>query len=133
MQDGKVIALEFTKEEHESSSIDIPVITELKEYFSLERKEFSTEILFFGSPFERSVWKVLQKIPYGTTLSYSDVGEILGNKNLARAVGNACNKNPIAVIIPCHRVIPKGYGRVGKYAYGSEIKKALISMEGNNL
>ena len=109
------------------------VITELDKYFSGKSQNFSVPIKLVGTSFEISVWNLLLKIPYGKTMTYSDVGHLLGDRNYARAVGNACNKNPIAIIVPCHRVVPKSHKTPGNYAYGSEIKKSLIELEKNYL
>ena len=74
------------------------------------------------------VRKELQNIPYGETKSYSEIAAAAGNKNVQRAIGNACNKNPIMIIIPCHRVISKN-NNLGGYAYGRSIKQKLLNIE----
>ena len=83
-----------------------------------------------GTDFQKRVWKELQKIPYGEIKNYSNIAEIIGNKNAQRAVGNACNKNPIIIIIPCHRVTSKS-GKIGGFAYGNTIKEQLLKIEKN--
>jgi len=85
------------------------------------------EINHLGT-FTRDVLAKLQKIPFATTQSYSDVAASLENTNSSRAVGNACRVNPFPLIIPCHRVIHKG-GSIGEFAYGTSMKQALIEFE----
>ena len=107
------------------------VKTQLDEYFSGKRKIFDIDINPKGTDFQKSVWTELGKIPYGTTKSYTEIARGIGKQNAQRAVGNACNKNPIMIIIPCHRVISKG-GKIEKYAYGNEMKKFLLNLEKKN-
>ena len=102
--------------------------TQLDEYFSGQRKIFDIKLNPSGTNFQKLVWKELQKIPYGKTKSYSQIANEIGNKNAQRAVGSACNKNPIIIIIPCHRVISKN-GNLGGFAYGNLIKKKLLNHE----
>ena len=101
---------------------------QLSEYFSGKRKEFSIKINPEGTEFQKAVWSELIKIPYGKTKSYSEIAQNIGNKNAQRAVGNACNKNPIMIIIPCHRIISKK-GDMAGYAYGADIKIKLLNTE----
>ncbi len=101
---------------------------ELDEYFAGKRKSFDVEITFTGTPFQNKVWNELLKIPYGKTISYADLAKVAGNPKACRAAGSANGKNPIAVIIPCHRVIASN-GGLGGYAYGLEAKKQLLDLE----
>ncbi|MFA5449904.1 MAG: methylated-DNA--[protein]-cysteine S-methyltransferase [Clostridia bacterium] len=101
---------------------------ELKEYFAGERREFDLPLCPKGTQFMLAVWEELKKIPYGKTASYSDIAERTGRPKARRAVGLANNKNPIPIIIPCHRVIGKSGELVG-YGGGLEIKKYLLSIE----
>lgn len=80
-----------------------------------------------ATPFQRQVWQALCTIGFGTTATYGEIAAMLGNKNLARAVGQACGANPIAILIPCHRVVA-GSG-IGGFAGGPEIKKRLLALE----
>ena len=100
----------------------------LDEYFSGKRQNFDIKIKLKGTDFQKLVWKELQKIPYGETKSYSEIADRVGHKNAQRAVGSACNKNPIMIIIPCHRVISKT-GSLGGFACGSDIKQKLLKLE----
>lgn len=103
---------------------------QLDEYFMGTRRVFDIKISTKGTPFQRLVWQELQKIPYGETKSYSEIANIIEHKNAQRAVGIACNKNPIMIIIPCHRVISKN-GNIGGFAYGNSIKQKLLELENN--
>jgi methylated-DNA-[protein]-cysteine S-methyltransferase len=106
-------------------------IKQLDEYFNGTRKSFDLPLRPKGTLFMQSVYKALLKIPYGRTASYKDIAMAIGNEKACRAVGNANNKNPIAIIIPCHRVIGQN-GKLVGYAGGLEIKQALLSLENSN-
>lgn len=107
------------------------VATQLDEYFAGSRKHFNLQIQPKGTEFQIKVWEELIKIPYGETKSYQEIAEIIGKPNAQRAVGSACNKNPILLIIPCHRVIAKS-GKLTGFAYGLDIKKHLLKLENIN-
>jgi O-6-methylguanine DNA methyltransferase len=131
-----VSSLKFTDGGEDTPISDIgelgrKVIKELHEYLSGERKMFSVPIKPEGADFQMKVWKELTNIPYGKTRSYSDIAKSLGNPKSARAVGNACNRNPIAIIIPCHRVLGAD-GALTGYAGGIERKKFLLNLENRN-
>lgn len=105
------------------------VVDQLAAYFNRELKDFHLPIDFTGySDYYVEVWRLLRAIPYGKTRSYGEIAHFLGNPKGARAVGNASAHNPIAIIIPCHRVIGKN-GRLTGYAYGKEIKRDLLQLE----
>lgn len=104
------------------------VKNQLVEYFDGRRKEFEIPISLKGTDFQLKVWKELCKIPYGKTCTYKDIAVSIKNKNACRAVGLANNKNPIPIIIPCHRVIGKN-GQLTGYAGGLDIKKKLLNIE----
>ncbi len=101
---------------------------ELGEYFKGKRKSFSVKLLMPGSAFNISVWNELLKIPFGSTVSYIDQAEALGNPKAVRAVANANGKNRIAIVIPCHRVIGSG-GELTGYGGGLTRKKWLLEHE----
>ena len=101
---------------------------QISEYFSKRRKTFDIPLSLTGSEFQKKVWIALQSIPYGETRSYKQIAEIVGNENAARAVGMANNRNPIPIIIPCHRVIG-GDGKLVGYGGGIERKEYLLKME----
>mgnify|MGYP003444436049 CR=1 FL=1 len=101
----------------------------LKRYLNGEKLRIDIPFDLKGTSFEKKVWKALLKIPYGKTKSYGEIAKEIGLPNGARAVGNACGKNPIPIIIPCHRVIA-GNGGLGGYTGGIGIKKRLLRIEG---
>ena len=103
-------------------------ITQLNEYFEGKRKTFSVKLSPKGTDFQKQVWNELLNIPFGKKASYSDVAIAIGNPKAVRAIGNANNKNPIPIIIPCHRVIGKS-GKLVGYASGLDIKIALLETE----
>jgi len=98
-------------------------------YFRGEKVEFSNKIdIAGGTDFDRKVWKIVQKIPRGQTRSYGWIARQVGLPKAARAVGNAVGKNPVPIIIPCHRVI-RGDGTLGGFGGGIETKKFLLRLE----
>ena len=104
---------------------------QLDEYFSGKRKIFDIKINPAGTNFQKRVWSELQKILYGETKSYYDIAIGVGNQKATRAVGNACNKNPVMIVLPCHRVISKN-GKFGGFAYGAFVKQKLLKIENSN-
>ena len=102
--------------------------TQLGEYFSGKRNNFDIKIYPKGTEFQKKVWDELLNIPYGNAKSYSEIAATIGNKNAQRAVGSACNKNPIMIIIHCHRVVSKN-GNLGGFAYGNFVKQELLKIE----
>jgi methylated-DNA-[protein]-cysteine S-methyltransferase len=103
--------------------------TQLNEYFAHTRKEFTLPLQPQGTDFQQVVWQELQKIPFGKTISYMMLAKRLGNEKVIRAAGTANGKNPIAIIIPCHRVIGAD-GSLTGYAGGLHRKKWLLEHEG---
>ena len=101
---------------------------QLDEYFRGERRQFNLPLGYVGTPFQESVWRELQNIPYGETRNYEDIAVKIGNPKAVRAVGQANNRNPILLIIPCHRVIHKS-GDISGFACGIETKKYLFDLE----
>lgn len=105
---------------------------QLQEYFDGIRKKFDLKIKFLnGTEFQKNVWNELRKIPYGKTISYKEMAEKINNPKACRAIGNANNKNPICIIIPCHRVIGSNGKMVG-YAEGIDKKEFLLKLECEN-
>ena len=101
---------------------------QLDEYFRGVRRNFDLPLCPHGTEFQKKVWQALLKIPYGEVCSYIDIANEIGSAKAFRAVGGANNKNPIPIIIPCHRVIGKN-GKLVGYAGGLEIKKFLLEIE----
>jgi methylated-DNA-[protein]-cysteine S-methyltransferase len=117
----------------ENNSDELPshvlqCITELGEYFSGARTDFTIPLKQGGTDFQQKVWEQLLKIPYGTTISYIELSRRLGNSKLTRAVGNANSKNKLWIVVPCHRVIGAD-GSLTGYAGGLECKQWLLQLE----
>ena len=132
VSDGKFLfEIRFNNDENITNS-DIPILIEtekqLRQYFAGERKIFNIPLKLIGTDFQLSVWHELREIPYGETISYQQLAERVGDKKKSRAVGNANGKNPIPIIIPCHRVIRKS-GDLGGFGGGIKIKRKLLELE----
>lgn len=127
----KLISLDFvakTKKIHEENEYVDLVIKQIDEYFKGKRKEFKLNLNINGTYFQSIVWNELINIPFGKTVSYKDIAKNIGNEKACRAVGNANNKNKIAIVIPCHRVVGSNNKLVG-YSSGVDKKKWLINFE----
>jgi methylated-DNA-[protein]-cysteine S-methyltransferase len=105
-------------------------VSQLTAYFAGELQNFDLPLAPKGTPFQQAVWAYLQTIPYGRTTTYGTIAQELGNPKSTRAVGAANGRNPIAIIIPCHRVIGSN-GKLTGYAGGLPIKEALLGLERN--
>jgi methylated-DNA-[protein]-cysteine S-methyltransferase len=105
-----------------------PLRRQLEEYFAGARREFELDLAPSGSPFQLSVWRELQAIPYGETASYGEIAAAVGQPGAARAVGGANNRNPIAIVVPCHRVIGAN-GTLTGYGGGLPRKQQLLALE----
>ena len=103
---------------------------QLDEYFDGKLRKFSLNLAPQGTPFQRQVWDALVQIPYGETRSYQDIARTIGNPKAVRAVGGSNARNPIAIIIPCHRVIGAN-GKLTGYAGGLQYKRTLLDLERN--
>jgi methylated-DNA-[protein]-cysteine S-methyltransferase len=132
-KDDKIITVNFLKTTKSQDVQLTPVIeqciNELDEYFFEGRKFFTVELQFTGSTFQNKVWNELLTIPYGRTTSYLDLAMRVGDINSIRAVGLANGQNPIAIIVPCHRVIGKNGDLIG-YGGGLDKKEWLLNHEG---
>jgi methylated-DNA-[protein]-cysteine S-methyltransferase len=104
------------------------IVGQLTEYFEGKRTRFELPLDVEGTPFQKAVWNELQRIPYGETRSYGDIARAVGKPGAARAVGMANHENPIAVVIPCHRVVGQN-GSLTGYAGGLHLKAQLLSIE----
>lgn len=115
---------------------DDPVLVEarrqLSEHFAGERTDFDLPLAPPGTDFQRRVWEELRRIPYGTTATYGELAERLGDPRCVRAVGLANGRNPIAVVVPCHRVIGAD-GKLRGFAAGVDRKQRLLALEGSSL
>jgi len=140
---GKIV---ITEENHTITNVDLyrdavienffqketpllkKAVEQLEDYFKGTLKEFDLPLAPNGTKFQQSVWRALQDIPYGETKSYGEVARSIGNPKAARAVGMANNRNPIAIFIPCHRVIGVN-GKLVGYGGGIDIKEILLGLE----
>ena len=132
--DDSIVRIDYTDGSGESAKTDKVIeqcVRELGEYFKGERKLFDVKINpgVHGTSFQQSVWQELRQIPYGETISYKTLAERVSGSNYSRAVANANGKNPISIIIPCHRVIASN-NTLGGYTGGLDKKKLLLSVEG---
>ncbi len=121
----------FPLKETKPNTIIKKTINQLDEYFYGKRKIFDLPLNPIGTEFQKKVWNELIKIPYGETKTYKDIAVNIGRNNASRAVGNANNKNPIAIIIPCHRVIGSDKKLTG-YRGGLDKKRLLLNIENPN-
>jgi methylated-DNA-[protein]-cysteine S-methyltransferase len=115
--------------DHQSNRV---FVDQLKEYFDGNRKQFDFPLHLEGTDFQLAVWKALLEIPYGQTRSYADIAQSIGKPGAARAVGMANHNNPIAVVVPCHRVVGRD-GSLTGYAGGIHLKQHLLAIEGRRL
>ena len=105
------------------------VVREIKEFLDGTRRSFSFRWSMRGTPFQCRVWEELTKIPYGEVRSYGEIARVLGVPGASRAVGGACNRNPLLFVVPCHRVVGARGGLTG-FAAGVDRKAFLLEMEG---
>jgi len=107
-------------------------VRQLRAYFAGELHEFDLPVAPEGTPFQLRIWRELQKIPYGETMTYGELARRVGRPNASRAVGSANGANPISIVIPCHRVIGSN-GRLTGYGGGIEVKEKLLALEKRQL
>ena len=133
-ENGLITKVQFGKKGDvgEKTPVLLQCERELREYFFEGRRDFSVKLNPQGTDFQKRVWERLRKIPYGEARSYGEIAAAIGCKGGARAVGNANNKNPIAIIVPCHRVIGAN-GKLVGYAGGLNVKEMLLFMERKNV
>jgi len=101
---------------------------EMQEFFDGKREQFDVQLDLQGTPFQQEVWQALLRIPFGDTISYGEHAQRVGRPEAARAVGAAIGRNPVSIIVPCHRVVA-GNGNITGYAGGLERKRALLDFE----
>lgn len=134
-----LVAIIWEGEDYKRTKLSLPVKDDkhpilletekqLKEYFENKRITFDIPLDFKGTEFQVKVWKALLRIPHGTTKTYGDLAKILGDIKAVRAVGGALNKNPISIIVPCHRVVGAS-GKLVGFAGGLENKSILLDLE----
>lgn len=107
-------------------------VRQLREYFAGQREQFELPLAPEGTEFQRAVWRSLQEIPYGETISYGELAKRIGNPKASRAVGAANGQNPIPIVIPCHRVVGAN-GKLTGFGGGLPVKEALLALEARQL
>ena len=130
IEDGCIVSLQRSDAQvgNAPSPLSMEAAHQLAEYFAGTRKNFDLPLKPDGTPFQLSVWQALGQIPYGETRTYGQIAAAIGKPHAARAVGMACNKNPLWILIPCHRVIGSNQKLTG-YAGGLDMKRALLELE----
>ncbi len=132
-QDGAIVSLDWGAQANgDSSPLLAEAARQLKGYFAGERETFDLPVAPAGTAHQQKVWRAMQKIPFGGTQSYGELAATIDSS--PRAVGTACGRNPIPIIIPCHRVLAAG-GGIGGYSGsgGTSTKRYLLSLEGVDL
>jgi methylated-DNA-[protein]-cysteine S-methyltransferase len=127
--DGAITQLQFAAGEVSDDPRFAAAAAQLAEYFDGARTTFDLPLCPRGNEFEQLVWAELLRIPFGETASYAEIAQRIGHPGSARAVGRANARNPIAIVVPCHRVIGSD-GSLTGYAYGLDVKRALLELEG---
>ena len=130
-EDNAVILLKIGKAAPSASSPSVLselAAAQLQEYFDGRRQEFTFPCRLRGTEFQMAVWEALSRIPYGETRTYGQIAAAIGKPKAARAVGQAANKNPIWIAIPCHRVVGRNHSLTG-YAGGLNLKQKLLDLE----
>lgn len=123
-----VMGSRSTKKNPAEKFLDV-VMMQLTEYFQGKRKVFDVPLDVEGTSFQKKVWRQLCSIPFGSTVAYADVARGIGNPKAVRAVGSANGRNPVCIIVPCHRVIASD-GTIGGYSGGLHVKRKLLALEG---
>ena len=134
-EEGALTGLYFGRLSRQGQEVLSPVLEEtarqLSEYFSGKRREFSLPLSPKGTEFQLRVWRALETIPYGETRSYGDMARLIGSPKACRAVGMANHRNPISIIVPCHRVVGAN-GSLTGYGGGLDAKRFLLDLEQKN-
>ena len=130
--DGSIIRIELTDAADAVHTAPTPLLHEAAQqilaFLEGDRLQLDFPIRMVGTPFQQRVWHALQQIPYGTTRTYGEIATAIGNPRASRAVGMACNKNPLLLTIPCHRVVGAN-GKLVGFAYGTDTKRQLLLLE----
>lgn len=135
-EDGQLTRIEFENQHGDDGhrEADDKVLTQcaqqLNDYFTGRRRQFSLPLAPSGTAFQKAVWQELGNIPYGTVRSYRDIARAIGNTSAVRAVGAANGRNPLPIVVPCHRVVGSN-GRLTGFAGGLEAKAFLLELEGH--
>ena len=129
--DGKVILVGIVSKQDEPNqptALSVEVYRQLQEYFAGKRTVFTVPYALNGTSFQQAVWTQIAKIPYGQTVTYKDIAQAIDKPRAFQATGRAVGANPLAILIPCHRVVGSN-GELTGYAFGLEMKKALLNLE----
>ena len=130
--DGSIIRIELTDDADAVHTAPTPLLHEaalqILAFLEGDRQQLDFPIRMVGTPFQQRVWRALQQIPYGTTRTYGEIAAAIGTPRASRAVGMACNKNPLPFIVPCHRVVGAN-GNLTGFAYGTDAKRWLLELE----
>lgn len=138
IEEGTIVSMSFGRGENTPNPGEEPSIlwggtkAQLSEYFAGKRRSFELPIKYAGTPFQKDVWAGLCAIPYGQTSTYGELARSIARPGAFRAVGQACHNNPIAIIIPCHRVLGSS-GALTGFAGGIDVKRRLLELEGVEL
>ena len=128
---GSIIRIELT-DIADTLTLPTPLLHEAEQqimaYLDGKRQQLDFPIRMVGTPFQQCVWRALQQIPYGTTYTYGEIATAISNPRASRAVGMACNNNPLLLIVPCHRVVGAN-GKLVGFAYGTDAKQWLLELE----
>lgn len=126
---GRVDSEGATDTEADDQAILNAAIVQLGEYFEGARKGFDLPVALYGTRFETDIWKSMMNVSFGSTVSYSELAAMAGRAGSARATGGACGRNPVPIIVPCHRILGSG-GSIGGFGPGTDLKRKLLSLEG---
>ena len=130
--DGFITRIELTDAADAVHTSPTPLLHESAQqilaFLDGKRQQLDFPIRMVGTPFQQRVWHALQQIPYGTTRTYGEIAAAIGNPRASRAVGMACNKNPLPFIVPCHRVVGAN-GKLTGFAYGTDAMQWLLELE----
>lgn len=129
--DGKVILVGIVSkqdEQNQPTALSAEVYRQLQEYFAGKRTVFTVPYALNGTSFQQAVWTQIAKIPYGQTVTYKDIAQAIDKPRAFQATGRAVGANPLAILIPCHRVVGSN-GELTGYAFGLEMKKSLLDLE----
>lgn len=134
-KDGKLVCIAFhaarsNKESEGSDPVLEAAATQLAEYFAGDRRDFDLPLAPTGTAFQQAVWRALRTIPFGTVRSYREIAGQIGQPSAVRAVGAANGRNPLPIVVPCHRVIGSD-GSLTGFAGGLDTKRALLALEGS--
>ena len=124
----KVMPTQQTQEARAAQEIPEQAAREIGEYFEGKRRAFAVPTAAAGTPFQQAVWNALKEIPYGETRTYGEIARRIGHPRASRAVGQANNRNPLPIVVPCHRVIGTS-GALTGYAGGLAVKERLLELE----